>query len=59
MKWAARPVGFHNEYIFKKILGLGDEELAELTAKGVIGKWADRPGARPPADWDGRAGAAW
>lgn len=59
MKWAARPVGFHNEYIFKKILGLGEEELAELTAKGVIGKWADRPGARPPADWDGRAGAAW
>lgn len=59
IKWAARPVGFHNEHVLKKLLGLTDGEISELTAKGIIGRWADRPGARPPAAWDGRAGTGW
>lgn len=53
VKWAAKPVGFHNEYVFRSILGLSKEQMAELEGKGVIGKWADRPGARPPAEWKG------
>jgi|YelNatPaOPRAMG01_1025707.scaffolds.fasta_scaffold09230_2 crotonobetainyl-CoA:carnitine CoA-transferase CaiB-like acyl-CoA transferase len=59
IRWAAKPVGFHNEHVFKKLLGLTDNEISELTAKGVIGQWSDRPGARPPITWDGRTGTGW
>ncbi len=52
IKWAGKPVGFHNELVLKGILGLDDAEIRDLEAKGVIGKWADRPGAGPPDDWN-------
>ncbi|RMG60885.1 MAG: CoA transferase [Deltaproteobacteria bacterium] len=48
LKWEAKPVGYHNEFVFKEILGLGQEEMARLEEKGVIGRWDDRPGACPP-----------
>ena len=53
IKWAGKPVGFHNEFILKKVLGLSDEEIRSLEAKGVVGKWADRMGAKPPDGWKG------
>ncbi len=53
IKWAGKPVGFHNEFVFKKILGLSDEEIRALEAKSAIGKWADRMGAKPPDGWTG------
>lgn len=53
IKWAAKPVGFHNEFVLRKILGMSDAEIRDLEAKGVIGKWADRMGAKPPDDWKG------
>ncbi len=53
IKWAGKPVGFHNEFVLKKILGLGEAEIRELEAKKVIGKWADRLGAKPPDGWKG------
>ena len=53
IKWAGKPVGFHNEFVLKKILGLSDAELREIEAKGAIGRWADRVGAKPPEDWKG------
>ena len=52
-KWAAKPVGFHNEYVLGRLLGLRPEQLKELETKGVIGKWADRRGSKPPDEWDG------
>jgi crotonobetainyl-CoA:carnitine CoA-transferase CaiB-like acyl-CoA transferase len=52
LKWAAKPVGFHNTYVFTKLLGLRRKELEELEQKGIIGRWADRPGAKPPDDWE-------
>ena len=52
-KWAAKPVGFHNEYVLGRLLGLRAEQLRELEQKGVIGKWADRRGPKPPDDWEG------
>jgi len=55
-KWAARPVGFDNEYIMKKLLNTSDAELEDLYGSGALGKWADRPGRRPPPDWDGKKG---
>jgi crotonobetainyl-CoA:carnitine CoA-transferase CaiB-like acyl-CoA transferase len=50
-KWAAKPVGFHNEYIFRKLLGLSSKQIKALEEKKVVGKWADRIGAKPPDDW--------
>ncbi len=50
-KWAAKPVGFHNEYVLGRLLGLRPEQLRELEERGVIGKWADRKGPKPPDDW--------
>jgi len=50
-KWGAKPVGFHNEYVFRTLLGLTSRNLRDLEEKKVIGKWADRIGAKPPDDW--------
>jgi len=52
-KWAAKPVGFHNEYVLGRLLGLSPGQLEELERQGVIGKWADRPGPKPPDEWSG------
>ncbi len=51
IKWGAKPVGFHNEYVFRRLLGLTSKDLRDLQEKKVIGKWADRVGAKPPDDW--------
>ena len=42
-KWAGRPVGWHNRHVLKGILGLPDEEIAELERRGDR-----RPLERPP-----------
>jgi crotonobetainyl-CoA:carnitine CoA-transferase CaiB-like acyl-CoA transferase len=52
-KWAGRPVGWHNRHVLKGILGLPDEEIADLERRGIVGRWSDRRGARPPDDWSG------
>ncbi len=52
-KWAAKPVGFHNEYVLGRLLGLRPDQLSGLEQQGVIGKWADRRGPKPPDGWDG------
>ncbi len=36
--FAAQAAGSHNEEVFKEILGLNDEELADLAEQGVIAK---------------------
>jgi len=58
IRWAGRPVGFHNEIVLKKLLGLTEEEIQALTAAAVIGKWADRRGAKPPDEWKGEGAIA-
>jgi crotonobetainyl-CoA:carnitine CoA-transferase CaiB-like acyl-CoA transferase len=55
IKWAAKPVGWHNQDVFMRLLGLSPSQLKELSERKVIGQWADRPGAKPPAEWDGSA----
>jgi crotonobetainyl-CoA:carnitine CoA-transferase CaiB-like acyl-CoA transferase len=52
-KWAGRPVGWHNRHVLKGILGLPDEEIVDLERRGVVGRWDDRRGARPPDGWCG------
>lgn len=51
IKWPARPVGFHNHYVLASLLGLTAAEARDLEERGVVGQWADRPGARPPSSW--------
>jgi crotonobetainyl-CoA:carnitine CoA-transferase CaiB-like acyl-CoA transferase len=52
-KWAAKPAGFHNEYVLRRLLGLSSQRIKELERQGVIGKWADRRGPKPPDGWSG------
>jgi crotonobetainyl-CoA:carnitine CoA-transferase CaiB-like acyl-CoA transferase len=48
IRWAARPVGWHNDHVFRTVLGLSPSEVQALEAQGVAGRWADRVGAKPP-----------
>ena len=48
-----RPVGWHNRHVLQGILGLPDEHVAELERRGIVGRWGDRRGAKPPPDWSG------
>ena len=36
-------IGQHNEYVFKEILGMSDDEIADLLAEGVITTEAELP----------------
>jgi crotonobetainyl-CoA:carnitine CoA-transferase CaiB-like acyl-CoA transferase len=56
IKWAGKAVGFDNEYVFRRFLGLTTEQIKGLKERNVIGKWADAPGRKPPEDWDGKKG---
>ena len=52
-----RPVGFDNEYVLRKILGVSQEETRTLYEKGVLGKWNEQmPFSSPPPGWDGEQG---
>jgi len=56
IKWVGRPVGFDNEHVFVRLLGMSVDEIKSLEEKGVIGKWSDRKGSSPPENWDGKSG---
>ena len=51
MRWAAKPVGWHNEEVLTRLLGLSPGRIKQLEEKKVVGRWADRPGAKPPDEW--------
>lgn len=56
IRWSMRPVGFDNEHVFRRILGISEDELEELYRKGVVGKWdASVPTAAPPAGKEEKA----
>lgn len=57
IKWAGKPVGFDNEYVLKRFLGLKTKKIKYLKEKNIIGKWVDvPPGRKPPERWDGKSG---
>jgi crotonobetainyl-CoA:carnitine CoA-transferase CaiB-like acyl-CoA transferase len=49
IKRLTRPIGYHNRYVFKKILGLSEEDIRKLEKEDVIGYWDNRVGKRPPS----------
>jgi crotonobetainyl-CoA:carnitine CoA-transferase CaiB-like acyl-CoA transferase len=51
-RWLARPLGYHNRFILKKLLGYSDEEIKLLEKERVVGYWDDRPGIKPPVYYD-------
>jgi crotonobetainyl-CoA:carnitine CoA-transferase CaiB-like acyl-CoA transferase len=54
IKWAGKPVGFHNEFVLRSVLGLDPERIRALYTEGAIGRWAEgRRGAGPPEGWKG------
>lgn len=57
IKWVGKPVGFDNEYVLKRFLGMKTDAIKGLKERNIIGKWVDTPpGRRPPQDWDGKRG---
>ena len=36
LKWACRPLGYHNAHVYAKYFGLGPRRLAELKKQGVL-----------------------
>jgi len=57
IKWAGKPVGFDNEYVLKRFLGMRTDKIKGLKERKIIGKWVDiPPGRKPPEFWDGKRG---
>lgn len=54
IKWAGKPVGWHNHEVLARLLGLTPAQIKGLEEQKVVGQWAERPGAKPPTEWDGR-----
>jgi len=52
IKWLTRPLGYHNRYVFKKILGLSEREIKDLEKGKIVGYWDYRVGQRPPVYYD-------
>jgi len=52
VRWLARPLGYHNRYVLKKLLGYTEDEIKQLEKERVVGYWDDRPGIKPPVYYD-------
>ncbi len=53
VKWVMKPLGLDNDFVLRGLLGLTTAELAALEGEGIVGRWSDRPGQKPPDDWQG------
>jgi crotonobetainyl-CoA:carnitine CoA-transferase CaiB-like acyl-CoA transferase len=49
LKQLTRPIGYHNRYVFKEVLGLSETDIRHLEKKHIIGYWDNRVGKRPPS----------
>jgi crotonobetainyl-CoA:carnitine CoA-transferase CaiB-like acyl-CoA transferase len=50
VKWAGKPVGYDNEKVLAEILGYDYLGIKTLEEEGIIGKWADVMGRKPPEE---------
>ena len=48
IKWVTKPVGWDNERVLSEVLGYDPSEIRQLEQEGIVGKWADVPGRKPP-----------
>lgn len=52
IKRLTRPIGYHNRFVFKEVLGLSEADIKRLEKSHVIGNWDNRVGKRPPSYFD-------
>lgn len=53
LKWSSRPLGFDNDYVFTRLLGMQKSSVKDLEEEGIIFKWNPGvPSHCPPSDWD-------
>ena len=57
VKWTIKPIGADNDFVFRALLGLAPPEIRTLESEGIIGRWADKPGQKPPDGWSGEGKA--
>lgn len=50
LKWCAKPVGWHNEYVLTGLLNYTEVEIKRFYEQKVVGRWDDKPGAMPPEE---------
>jgi crotonobetainyl-CoA:carnitine CoA-transferase CaiB-like acyl-CoA transferase len=50
VKWAGKPVGYDNEKVLAEILGYDYLGIKTLEEEGIIGKWANVMGRKPPEE---------
>lgn len=50
IKWAAKPVGWDNDRVLSEVLGYDHSEILQLEKEGIVGKWSDIPGRKPPEE---------
>jgi crotonobetainyl-CoA:carnitine CoA-transferase CaiB-like acyl-CoA transferase len=53
IKWTIKPLGADNDFVLRGLLGLEPGEIEALEREGVVGRWADKPGQKPPDGWQG------
>jgi len=52
IKWLTRPLGYHNRYVFKTVLGLSEAEIQNLEKERAVGYWDFKVGQQPPVYYD-------
>jgi crotonobetainyl-CoA:carnitine CoA-transferase CaiB-like acyl-CoA transferase len=50
IKWAGKPVGYDNEKVLAEILGYDYLGIRTLEEEGIIGKWSNIMGRKPPEE---------
>jgi crotonobetainyl-CoA:carnitine CoA-transferase CaiB-like acyl-CoA transferase len=50
IKWAGKPVGYDNEKVLSEILGYDYLGIKTLEEEGIIGKWSNIMGRKPPEE---------
>jgi crotonobetainyl-CoA:carnitine CoA-transferase CaiB-like acyl-CoA transferase len=50
IKWAGKPVGYDNEKVLAEILGYDYLGIKTLEEEGIIGKWSNVMGRKPPEE---------
>ncbi|GAB4239898.1 MAG: hypothetical protein OHK0028_17900 [Deltaproteobacteria bacterium] len=50
IQWAAKPVGWDNDRVLSEVPGCDHSEILRLEKGGIVGKWSNLPGRKPPEE---------